>query len=246
MGQVVFEQGGEIHQNETLNVGQVQVPHNQEQLVFTLNWPGSRLEPELVDPRGLKVTAAYPGATIVEGDTVSSVVIENPPAGVWRIAVFGRDVPFGVTSYYALMSLRANITNRGTPIWMWGSMSILAFGSLVTVMFIAAGGRKRTVGRRYLGRGAYLLIKGGEQSDKVIRLSESTLIGRSGKCQVSIPDLSVSRTHAIIYHTREGWFIRDEGSRAGTLVNGRSIESIRLQPGDKIEFGNTRATFQNL
>lgn len=51
-------------------------------------------------------------------------------------------------------------------------------------------------------------------------------------------DRAVSAYHAVLARDRDGWFVRDLGSRNGTLVNGDRIEGDRrLGDGDTIRFG---------
>ncbi|XWK86188.1 MAG: FHA domain-containing protein [Phormidium sp.] len=77
---------------------------------------------------------------------------------------------------------------------------------------------------------------------QIIDHSEQWLMGRSkSDCSIAIPDLSISRCHAILGHQAGNkFFIKDAGSRNGTKVNNqrlRSLESCLLKDGDLIEFG---------
>jgi serine phosphatase RsbU (regulator of sigma subunit) len=55
--------------------------------------------------------------------------------------------------------------------------------------------------------------------------ANSLVIGRSTKCDVSIPDRFLSRRHARLFREGEDtWLVEDLGSRNGTFVNGRRIE----------------------
>ncbi|MBX6765804.1 MAG: DUF1707 domain-containing protein [Actinomadura rubrobrunea] len=66
------------------------------------------------------------------------------------------------------------------------------------------------------------------------------LVGRAPGCQFILTDLTVSRFHAEIYRTDDGWMISDLGSMNGTRVNGwRLTGPARLRPGDEIGFGNS-------
>src|SRR5207245_11296049 len=47
------------------------------------------------------------------------------------------------------------------------------------------------------------------------------LIGRRPICDISLPEASVSNTHAMVFEINGQRFIRDLGSRTGTLVNGQ-------------------------
>lgn len=65
---------------------------------------------------------------------------------------------------------------------------------------------------------------------------EQTTIGRGGECDLVIPDRQVSRTHARIVHTPEGYFLEDLGSKNGTHVNGVAVKDrVLLQDGDVIQ-----------
>ena len=51
-------------------------------------------------------------------------------------------------------------------------------------------------------------------------------------------DRAVSTYHAVLARDEDGWFVRDLGSRNGTLVDGQRIEADRrIQDGDTIRFG---------
>lgn len=64
------------------------------------------------------------------------------------------------------------------------------------------------------------------------------LIGREACCDIELPDDSVSRRHASIECIAGGYFLEDLQSRNGTYVNDHRIERQRLQPGDRLRFGN--------
>jgi serine phosphatase RsbU (regulator of sigma subunit) len=61
------------------------------------------------------------------------------------------------------------------------------------------------------------------------------VIGRSMKSDLSVADRFLSRQHARLYRTDQGWMIEDLGSRNGTFVNGVRVESpTTIAPGDVI------------
>src|SRR3972149_12271569 len=63
-----------------------------------------------------------------------------------------------------------------------------------------------------------------------------TLIGRGAECELVIPDRQVSRTHARIVHSPEGYYLEDLGSKNGTHVNGEAVEGrVVLQDGALIQ-----------
>ena len=69
-------------------------------------------------------------------------------------------------------------------------------------------------------------------------------LGRSHVNSAVLDDPEVSKFHAEIVATRDGYVLKDLGSSNGTWVNGRMIQSHRLTPGDVIEFGGEKFEFE--
>lgn len=64
-------------------------------------------------------------------------------------------------------------------------------------------------------------------------------IGRASSCDLTIADLSVSRVHAKLERTAEGWLLTDLSSTNGTRVNGWRVRGqVRVRAGDLVSFGN--------
>jgi FHA domain/Domain of unknown function (DUF1707) len=67
-------------------------------------------------------------------------------------------------------------------------------------------------------------------------------IGRTQDCDLRISDMSVSRHHAQLTRSEDGWLLSDLGSHNGTRINGWLVrEPVPLRPGDMVQFGS--ATF---
>ena len=63
-------------------------------------------------------------------------------------------------------------------------------------------------------------------------------IGRDPGCDLVIPDMSVSRRHAVLQRCVRGWLLTDFGSTNGTRLNGwRVREPVPVGPGDQVSFG---------
>jgi hypothetical protein len=63
-------------------------------------------------------------------------------------------------------------------------------------------------------------------------------IGRDASCDLAIPDMTVSRRHAQLERTRDGWLITDLESTNGTRVNGWRVRGkVPVMAGDVVSFG---------
>ncbi|MEX0781771.1 MAG: FhaA domain-containing protein [Dehalococcoidia bacterium] len=89
--------------------------------------------------------------------------------------------------------------------------------------------------------------------DAALRLADGSLvrithtpftIGRGPGNDLVIASLAVSRQHAEVTRSAEGFIIRDVGSRNGITVGGRRAESALLQPGDAFTLGDTTITLE--
>lgn len=68
-------------------------------------------------------------------------------------------------------------------------------------------------------------------------------IGRSSKNDLPLDQESVSRNHARITRSRDGWSLRDLGSTNGTYVNDAPIQERMLKDGDQIKIGRSILKF---
>ncbi|MCD6385755.1 sigma 54-interacting transcriptional regulator [Candidatus Sumerlaeota bacterium] len=75
-------------------------------------------------------------------------------------------------------------------------------------------------------------------------LKDVTTIGRAEDNTIWIPQPNVSRYHCIIEKRAHGYYIRDNNSKNGVLVNGKQITEQLLQPQDKVQIGDTVFIFE--
>ena len=81
---------------------------------------------------------------------------------------------------------------------------------------------------------------------KRVRLGEgTTTIGRAAECEIRLADTSVSRRHAEVRPSGDGWSVRDLGSTNGTKVNGAVITDRKLKDGDTISCGDSHLRFES-
>jgi hypothetical protein len=72
---------------------------------------------------------------------------------------------------------------------------------------------------------------------------DTVSIGRSRACDLRLPGGDASRRHAEIVGGPDGFTLTDLGSTNGTYVNDKRVQKQLLQPGDRIEIGNSLITF---
>jgi signal transduction histidine kinase len=85
-----------------------------------------------------------------------------------------------------------------------------------------------------------LIVTKGVDEGKQFDLSgEHAGIGRDGTNRIKLHDTEVSRRHAEIVRSAEGYRLIDRGSANGTYVNNQSIRDVLLQAGDQIQIGQT-------
>ncbi|HET6350610.1 MAG TPA: DUF3662 and FHA domain-containing protein [Coriobacteriia bacterium] len=70
------------------------------------------------------------------------------------------------------------------------------------------------------------------------------VLGRLKACDICLPDVNASREHAELQREGSGWTLVDLGSTNGTLVNGASIDRVRLREGDLITIGITELVYR--
>ncbi len=71
-------------------------------------------------------------------------------------------------------------------------------------------------------------------------LKETTLVGRSKKCDLYIKDPFMSKENTEIYLHDGKFYIKDMGSTNGTYVNGKQLleKPVKLKDSDKIKIGS--------
>lgn len=67
---------------------------------------------------------------------------------------------------------------------------------------------------------------------------DRVIIGRDVKCEIMVNDESISRQHAELLRTDDGYKLTDMNSKNGVYVNNQRVSSQFLQDGDRIMLGN--------
>jgi pSer/pThr/pTyr-binding forkhead associated (FHA) protein len=97
----------------------------------------------------------------------------------------------------------------------------------------------------------FLTMRGGSSHGVVIHIRKPvTTVGRHHNADVVVDDPSISRRHAEITLSGDGYTLSDLGSKNSTFVNQVNIgkSQHRLEDGDEISFGPSQValTFRNV
>jgi serine phosphatase RsbU (regulator of sigma subunit)/pSer/pThr/pTyr-binding forkhead associated (FHA) protein len=91
-----------------------------------------------------------------------------------------------------------------------------------------------------------LLLKGGNQGQRVQLDADKTVLGRNPDCHVVISGTAVSRAHAQIVRVNGKFYIEDNQSRNGTFVNNEQITGrTLLKDSDRIKICDFLCTFHD-
>ena len=73
---------------------------------------------------------------------------------------------------------------------------------------------------------------------------QQAVVGRDLDCDIPLTSHSVSRRHALVEKTPNGWVVRDLGSANGTSVDGARVKEAPLVTGAAVRFGEVDAIFE--
>jgi signal transduction histidine kinase len=89
-----------------------------------------------------------------------------------------------------------------------------------------------------------LIVTKGADEGKQFDLTEERMgAGRDASNRIRLHDTEVSRRHAEFVRSADGYRLLDVGSANGTYVNNQSIRDVLLQPGDRVQIGQTQLVY---
>ena len=94
------------------------------------------------------------------------------------------------------------------------------------------------------GNSAMVFIhRGPQKGARFLVTSEGATIGRATESAIFLDDVTVSRKHASITKTGNGFTFKDSGSLNGSYVNNESVSEKVLSSGDEIQIGKFHLLF---
>lgn len=92
------------------------------------------------------------------------------------------------------------------------------------------------------GVGILLVLKGAGVGGRYLLDAVETKIGRDINNEICLDDITVSRSHALISRSSDGYSVRDLGSLNRTYLNAVSTREARVTNGDEIQIGKYHLT----
>lgn len=91
------------------------------------------------------------------------------------------------------------------------------------------------------------ILQGGEVGRQFTLGDGQAYIGRSPECDIVLDAAAVSRRHAVVTREKDQYFIQDNDSRNGTIVNGQQVhDRAALRDGDQVLICDVLLEFKNL
>ncbi len=99
------------------------------------------------------------------------------------------------------------------------------------------------VGELAQGAGVLIVRAGAQAGERFTLHGDVTRLGRHPDSEISLDDITVSRRHADVVRTDDGYVVSDSGSLNGTYVNQERVERAILRHGDELQIGKFRLVF---
>lgn len=94
------------------------------------------------------------------------------------------------------------------------------------------------------GPRAGFLVRRGPKAGSRFELEDGiTTLGRHPESDIFLDDITVSRRHAEVRRTADGYRVRDVGSLNGTYLNRGRVEEADLAEGDELQVGMFKLVF---
>ena len=130
-----------------------------------------------------------------------------------------------------------------------GLRSVVGVSPIATVNdFLAqsTAEEKKIIESALAGDGSTAMIfvhRGPQKGSRFLLTSTGAAIGRSPESDIFLDDVTVSRQHASIEKTVDGFIFKDSGSLNGSYVNNETVTETKLNTGDEIQIGKFHHLF---
>ena len=120
--------------------------------------------------------------------------------------------------------------------------SIIVSAVVIFVVFLCVFGIEQL---RWNKVSNHMMLRDVQTNEWIPLEADEILVGRHGSADIRLPDMSISRYHAVLYVSNGVWRVVDLHSKSGTFVNGTKIDhQAILKPMDEIRFGTQAVILQ--
>ncbi len=89
-----------------------------------------------------------------------------------------------------------------------------------------------------------LVVRAGPNAGSTFAVDKDLITaGRHPESDIFLDDITVSRRHAELARTADGFVVRDAGSLNGTYLNRQRVEEAPLHNGDEVQVGKFKLVF---
>ena len=110
-------------------------------------------------------------------------------------------------------------------------------GRAATKSITATGEVRTAQDEALLNRHKLVLVAVADSAQRFKIGQVKSLIGRSPGCDITIPDVSISRQHCLLQLTDRGLYVKDLNTVNGTKINGIVLKEGYINVGDKLTVG---------
>ena len=93
------------------------------------------------------------------------------------------------------------------------------------------------------GAGMLVVTRGPNAGSRLALTKAVTTVGRHPDSDIFLDDITVSRRHAELHHSVNGFVVRDVGSLNGTYLNRERVEESPVTNGDELQVGKFKLAF---
>ena len=93
------------------------------------------------------------------------------------------------------------------------------------------------------GTALLVVMRGPNNGARFLLDDESVSAGRHPDSDIFLDDITVSRRHAEVVRTADGYRLRDAGSLNGTYLNRERIDDAPIGDGDELQIGKYKLLF---
>jgi hypothetical protein len=216
----------EMDAHRTVSVSRVYVP-NEYSIWLS---PEDRERYDGVEEEVIDELCAY----LLEHARREDLMLASPPLIAFHTDERLALGEFGIQARLARAEARDEPAPAAQPPDEHGNTMIYSTSARVREPLAESAARRRTP--------RALLVVGGR---RLLVPPSGGTIGRSRDCEIVLDDTGVSRRHAAILPSGEGWAVDDLGSTNGVRINGQELRGTQqLHPGDRIELGSTEIVFE--